>query len=126
MRRPTTTFAVSALTLAVLAAGCATTPPPTDALDRAESAIDAARAEGAVEQAPMELRFARDKLEAARTAVDEEAYTRARRLASEARVNAELAVAKTQSAKARATVEDLRRRIEELQRDIERAQEDTS
>jgi len=46
-------------------AGCAGTPP-TDSLSKAEVAINRAIEEGAADHAPLELRMARDKLDAAK------------------------------------------------------------
>lgn len=85
----------------VLAGACASTPPSLDFLDAADQlALDAAGA-GALEHAPLELKYAREKLGEARVAADSRDYPLARQLAAQSSVNSELAMAKTIAAKAR-------------------------
>lgn len=87
------------LAAALLAlAGCATVPPPVDALAGAESAIRMARDAGAEDHAPLELRFARDRLEEAQDAMVQRQHARAGDLAEEAQADAELARAKAELA----------------------------
>ncbi len=92
---------VCAVAVLLALAACASTPPSLDFLDRADQlALDAA-ADGALEHAPLELKWAREKLTEARSAADSRDYTVARQLAQQSSVNSELAVAKTAAAKAR-------------------------
>ena len=49
---------------------------------------------GAVEHAPLELRFAREKLAGARLALEERNNARVQRLLDEVEINSELAIAK--------------------------------
>jgi hypothetical protein len=91
--------AVAGLSLALVA--CATAPPPLAELADAESALARARSAGAAASAPVELRFAQDKLAGARTASEERDYRSAATLARQAMVDAELAAAKARAAAAR-------------------------
>ncbi|MEM9302912.1 MAG: DUF4398 domain-containing protein [Pseudomonadota bacterium] len=96
--------ALSGALLAILLAGCASTPPPDGLRSTAEGALASAEAADAEEHAPIELRFAREKLAGARLAVEERDYARAARLLEQSLVNSELAMAKTAAAKAREAV----------------------
>jgi hypothetical protein len=112
---------IAALSGAVLLlAGCASTPAPTAQLEAARAAIaDAESAEAAKHAAP-ELGQARSKLAAAETAVQNKDMDGAARLAEEARVDADLADARTAAVKARAANEEIRRSnsavLDEMQR----------
>jgi hypothetical protein len=86
-------------------AGCATAPPPTRELSEAEQAVRAARDAGASTFAPVELRFAEDKLGRARSASEAEDYDEAGALARQALVDSELATAKARAGKTRAEVQ---------------------
>jgi hypothetical protein len=90
--------------LALALAACASAPPPLADLDDAESALARATAAGAAASAPVELRFARDKLAGAREANDGRDYRTAGILARQATVDAELAAAKSRAARAREAV----------------------
>ena len=73
-------------------------------LTAADAAVRQARAAEAQTYAPVELRFAEDKLSRARSAADAEEYTLAIELAAQAQVDGELAEAKSLAARARAEV----------------------
>lgn len=87
-------------------AACSTTPPPTDALARAQAQVESARAAGARDYAPVDLGFAEQKLDAAKAAVASKKYADAADLADEAGVAGELARAKARLAKLRAEMQD--------------------
>lgn len=92
-----------AVALAVLGlAACASAPPPERELAEAEQAVGAARGAGAAGFAPVELRFAEEKLGRAREASAAKDYERAAALARQALVDSELASAKARAGKARA------------------------
>lgn len=97
-------------------AGCAGTPP-TDSLGKAEIAINRAIEEGAADHAPLELRIARDKLDAAKKAMNDSDYDVARRLAEEAAVDANVAIGKAKSDEARQEAGKLRQTIEDLRKE---------
>src|SRR5690606_38373534 len=75
----------------LLQAGCASVPPPTDRLDRAQSALAAALDAGARTWAPLELGFAQDKLNQALVAVNGRHNALAASLADESIANSDLA-----------------------------------
>jgi hypothetical protein len=113
-------FGVSILSGALLAAaGCAN--PPTEKVSVAEAAVKSADTRGAGEDAPLELRLAREKLERARTAMDDEEYVTARRMAEQAEVDAMLAESKAQSTAALNSAREMRESIESLRDEAERA-----
>lgn len=107
--------------MALVAAGCAGTPPPTEKVEVAEAAVRQADTRGAADAAALELRLARDKLERARIAMAEERYVTARRLAEQAQVDALLAEAKAQSAAALASAREMQDSIESLRGEAQRA-----
>ena len=69
---------------------------------------------------PVELSEARDKLTAARSAVQEEQMSRAQRLAQQARVDAELATARAEVAKAKVVNEQMRIGTDTLKQEMQR------
>lgn len=83
-----------------------------------EKSILAARDGNAATTAPLELKLAEDKLRSAKTAADQGAYDQARTMLEEAQVDADLARAKSESAK----VQQLRDSIKALLREIEKNQ----
>ena len=98
--------------------GCAATPPPTQELAVAESALAAARAARAADYAPVEFGFAQEKLDAARAANDKRDFTRAMAAAAEAEVDAELALAKSRAALKRAEVQEKSQANAALRREL--------
>ena len=105
---------------AVVVAGCASIPPPTEQMAVSKSAIANAVSAGGSEYASVEMRAAQDKMDRANRAMDKEDYENARRLAEEAQVDARLAEKKAQSAKAQkaasVTQDDIRVLREEMNR----------
>jgi hypothetical protein len=99
--------------VAVLAAlaGCAQAPVPHEALTTADLAVARARTAGALNHASVELARAEAKLEQARAAVRAKAHERARTLAEQALVDAELAEVKAQAAQEEASARSLRERV---------------
>jgi hypothetical protein len=112
---------LSACALCGIFAGCASTPKaPNEALQAAEMAIAKAEQDRASNYASLELGEAREKLTAARVAVAEKEMLRAARLAEQSRADAELAIAKTQSAKAHEVNAELDKNADTLQRELDR------
>lgn len=115
---------LAALAGAALMTACASAPePPSDALDEAQSAIYKAEEAGAAEFASLELRTARDKLNAAEAASrgdEEEDMAQAKRLAEEARSSAEVASARADAARAQAANNEIRDGIETLRQEAQR------
>lgn len=100
---------------------CATTPePPTQALQAAESAIASAEQARVADYASAELRQAREKLAAARTSARNEEMIKARYLAEESRVHADLASAKAEEIKAKAVNDEMQKSIDTLKQEMQR------
>ncbi len=113
--------AVMGLAGVLLLAACASTPPaPTASLEAARQAISNAERAEAGRYATTELAEARAKLASANTAVQHKKMIDAERLAEQARVEAELASARTSASKARTVNDEMKRStgtlIEEMQR----------
>lgn len=101
--------------------GCASPPiPPTQELQAAEAAITNAEQARVADYASPELGEARDKLIAARAAVQKEEMVKARRLALQARVDAELATAKADATKAKAVNDEMRKSTESMKQEMQR------
>ena len=105
---------------AVVIAGCASIPPPTEQMAVSRSAIANAVSAGGAEYAPVEMRAAQDKMDRAGRAMQKEEFQDARRLAEEAQADARLAEKKAESAKAQkaasVTADDIRVLREEMNR----------
>jgi hypothetical protein len=105
---------------AVVIAGCASIPPPTEQMAVAKSALANAVSAGASEYAPVEMRTAQEKLDRANRAMDKEDYENARWLAEEAQADARLAEKKAQSAKAQKAASVMQDDIRVLREEIDR------
>lgn len=105
----------------IMLAACASTPKaPTEELQAADLAIANADQAGVVQYASPELAEAREKLAAARVAVQQKKMDFAQRLAEEARADAELATAKGEAAKAAAVNDELRKNTRVLKQEMNR------
>ena len=106
------------ITLIIALSSCATLPPDPTLLNNARGAISQAELTGAQEYSPLELRFARERLEAAIEALELDDVDQARRLADGAEIEAQLALARTHAALARARLADRQRALDELKADL--------
>jgi Domain of unknown function (DUF4398) len=105
-------------------AACASAPPaPDSAMDAARVAISNAEKADASHYAGAELGEAREKLASADKAVLDESMILAERFAQESRVQAELASARTEAAKAAAVNKEMERGAIALTEEMERAGE---
>jgi hypothetical protein len=84
--------------------GCASVPPPNDAMNLAQNQLQAARDAGAADYAPVDLGFAQDKFQQAQAAMAERKYAAAADLAEESRADSALARAKARLGAARAQI----------------------
>lgn len=109
-----------ALALSLVAACTTAVPVPNLALQAAESAIENADQERVSDYALPELREARNKLTAARAAVQKKEMILAKSLADESRVTAELASAKAGQIKAAKINEDMKKGIVTLNQEMQR------
>jgi hypothetical protein len=110
-----------ALTLCglVSASGCAGNGNAlTQQIANTEKSIVTARDGNAATNAPLELKLAEEKLLAAKAAADKGAFDQARTILEEAQVDADLARAKSESAKA----QQIRDSIKALLKEIEKGQ----
>lgn len=105
---------------AVFLSACASTPPPTADVALAGAAVNSASTAGGAELAPAEMRTARDKLDRAKLAMTAEKYDDALSLAQEAQVDAQLAEAKSRSAKSRKAADELQESIRVLREELNR------
>ena len=99
--------------------GCSAGRPPTAQLAQATLAVQEADKSKASQYAPAELNTARQELESAQQAMREKDYTKARRLAERALVNAQLAAAKAETEQTRQAAAALQRSIESLRQEAE-------
>ena len=107
----------------LLLGACASTPPaPTSSLDAAKVAISNAERADAGHFAAGELTEARTRLASADTAVAQKHMVEADRLAQEARVEAELASARTDAMKAKAVNTDMQHSNSTLTEEIRRGE----
>lgn len=111
MRKQLSYYVIAAGLITTLSACGSKVPRPTSEIALAQSALQSAELSGAKEYAPIELRIAREKQIAAEKALEKEKYFKARYLAVEARVDAELA-------RAAADTEKTRRELAREQDDI--------
>jgi hypothetical protein len=114
---------VSALLVVALAAGvsaCATTPPPTEQIAVTTAAVSHAAAAGSGQGAPAELALARDKLRRANVALAAQDNELALRLAQQAHVDALVAEALTESAKARKSAQEVQEASRALREEMGR------
>lgn len=111
--------------LSLTLVSCAGARPSPDAFDDAEAAIEAAVRAGAEEHAPVELRFAREKLAEANKGVEFKQWDKAIVLIDESEINSELAVEKTRTAQVRNDVTELSRQNAILREDFERTYGET-
>lgn len=103
-----------------LITACASTPPPTEELQAAESAISQAEQARVQDYSAMELSEARQDLADAQAAVANENMVAAARLAELAKVNADLATAKAQAGRATAATQDVQKGMDVLKSEMQR------
>lgn len=104
--------------LLLMLVSCAQVKPEPGSFDNAEQAINAAVAAGAEQYAPVELRFAREKLLEAQKGIEFKQYNKTWYLIEQAEINAELALEKSRSAVIRSQVTELARENEILQEEF--------
>jgi len=114
-------LALGALTLGVVA-GCSSVPEVTkDRVARSETTVQQAeQTVGRSEAGALELQRAKDNLEQARAALNKNKREPAERYAQLAQLDAELAVAKSQSAAARRAADELLASIKTLREEAAR------
>jgi ABC-type uncharacterized transport system auxiliary subunit len=118
----TKTLAVNTAAVAVLfaLAGCASTPAPTEQMAVSKAAVSNASSAGGNEFAPLQLKAAMDKMDAAERAMIKKDYGLARQLAEQAEVDAQLAGAMARSAKSKKAADALQEDSRVLRQEIDR------
>lgn len=112
---------ITLLIATLILTACATAQlPPTEALNAARDAIENAEQAQARQYAGAELEEANQHLMAANKAVEDERMVEAERLARQARVAAELAIARTEAAKAAEINREMGRGAEALDEEMQR------
>jgi hypothetical protein len=114
-------FVLSIVMVVALASACSGTRKPVAALAKAELAVKEAGQSTAPQHAELDLKLAREKLEKARGAIEDDDNEKARWLAEEALVDAQVAEVKADSAEARATAAQTRESIERIRNEAYRA-----
>ncbi|TWI58761.1 uncharacterized protein DUF4398 [Pseudomonas duriflava] len=106
-------IAALALGSALVLTGCAGNPP-TEQMAVTQSAVNEAVSGGGNQYAPVETKSAQEKWTQAQTAMTQEDYEKAKKLAEQAEWDARLATRKTQAAKAEAALQDAQKSIQQI------------
>ena len=108
--------AIGALLVSLALVACSSAAPkPDDAMVRAKTAVDQATTAGSAQYAAMDMNNAQTKLQSANEAETKGDYKQARYMAEDAEADAELALAKTQAAKAAEAAKQVRQGNQALQ-----------
>lgn len=107
-------------TLALALGGCASTPAPNEQMAVAEATVRHANTSSTSENATAELQIAIAKLTAARQAMTDKDYERARQLAEEAEVDAQVAELHAQSMSSRKAAQESQDAARVLREEINR------
>ena len=105
---------------AILMAGCASTPAPLEQMAISRAAVSNANNTENNELAPLQLKSAKEKMEAAERAMVAKDYVLARQLAEEAQLDAQLAGTMARSAKAKKAADALQEDSSVLRQEIDR------
>ena len=115
--------AASIIGLAVMVGGCASTGErPDNQLQTAESSIQRAVSSDARDFEPVLLNQAQNKVADAEDMIETENYQEAARLLEQASVDAQLAGARSNTAKAKQAVEEINSNIESLRERLKESQ----
>lgn len=102
---------------ALVLAGCANDPAPTEQMRLSTQAVEQARAVGA-DATIEEMQLAEKKLARAEKNMGEEDYKRARQFAEQAELDARLAEAKVLNLKSRKQLDEMNARIARLRKQL--------
>lgn len=124
MQHAKTMRVIGAIVVSVAAVACASNEvqPQRQAMVRAQASIQEAEQSGAYEHGGAELESARDKLAQARLAAEDGDAERAERLATEARLDAELASAIASNQDMQAAANELEATIRTLREELQSSQ----
>ncbi len=113
---------LTTLLACLLLSGCTPTRPDGMALERVAALVERAERQQAETLAPIEFRFARQKLELARQATEERQRERARELLQQAALDARLALTKARAAQAVQQMNALNEQVKQLRAQLEQLQ----
>jgi hypothetical protein len=105
---------------ATLLAACASATPPIEQLAVSRAAISSANSAGGNEYAPLQIKAAVAKMDAAERSMTEKNYVLARQLAEEAQVDAQLAGAAARTAQAQKAADAVHEDSRVLRKEINR------
>ena len=105
---------------AILIVSCAGIPAPTEQMAVSKVAVSNATSAGGNEFAPLQLKSAMDKMDAAERAMTAEDYLQARQLAEQAQVDAQLAATTARSVKAQKAAGALQEDNRVLRQELDR------
>lgn len=109
---------------ALAVAGCSGAPKPRTELALTNTALQNAELAGARQHAPIELRTANEKKQAANSAMKKDKYDKARRLSEQSLVDAEFARVKAEAEKSRSALIEAQGNIELLRSEMTRTSAD--
>jgi hypothetical protein len=109
--------AAAGATMLLVAAGCATAPPPNEKIAVAKASVQRAEQSGAPELAPVEMATARDKLTRAEKAAADRNAQPATELAEQANLDAQLAEATAQEKKSHKAAMELDASLQALRQE---------
>lgn len=113
-------YSLTATSFALLLAACTSvTDAPRTLQTQAETNINQAESAGADEHAPLALRNAKQHLDNAEKAMQEEHHEEAKMLLEKAMIDADYAIAKTNSEKSQQAAEQVRTNIQTLEEEIQ-------
>ena len=110
----------AAVISAIFIAGCASIPAPTEQMAVSKAAVNNALSAGSNEFAPVQLKSAMEKMDAAERAMTERNYELARQLAEQAQIDAKLAGTMARSSKAQKAADALQEGSRVLRKEIDR------
>ena len=105
---------------AIVLVGCASIPAPTEQMAVSRAAVSNALSAGSNEFAPLPLKSAMEKMEAAERAMMDRNYELARQLAEQAQLDAKLAGTMARSTKAQKAADALQEGSRVLRQEIDR------
>lgn len=119
-KAPLLVSTITAAIVSILFVACASTPPPTQQITAAEVSIDHAEKAQVADYSSPELVEARADLTAARAAIEKKEMEAARHLAHRAQLNAELAAAKANAAKAKTINDEMLKSTSVIKEEMQR------
>lgn len=108
-----------AIIAVVFFAGCASTPAPKAEMAVARTAVNSAMSSGGNEVAPVRLKSAMDKMDAADKAMADKNYKQARQLAEQAEVDANLVAETARTDKAQKAAAAIKSNIGVLRNELD-------